>query len=281
MNPPRGPLRFSERLLLLLSRKPESTDHAAGHDHWTVDNALEKLCASFAGFTGLIGGKDILDYGCGEGFQSVAMAKCGARRVVGVEINGAYRERASRLAAYIGVGDRVQFAERCDESAKAKFDVVLSHNSMEHFRKPEKALDEMSAALKPNGKLLVAFEPPWFAPYGSHMHFFTRVPWVNILFCERTVMNVRKHFINDGASRYEDVEGGLNRMTVASFERLVARSGLQVAYRRYTCVKGFNFLASVPWIRELSINKVDAVLAWPAGEGRFASNPVRGGSEEA
>jgi SAM-dependent methyltransferase len=257
-------MSLSEKLLLLLSRKPGTSDYAAGHDHWTVENALEKLCVSFPEFMEMIRGKDILDYGCGEGYQSVAMAKSGARHVLGVEINSAYRERASRLAAANGVQDRAQFAESCGDNTREKFDVVISHNSMEHFCDPGTALGEMAAALKPDGKLLVTFGPPWFAPYGSHMHFFTKVPWLNVLFGEDTVMSVRRNFIKDGASRYEDVEGGLNRMTVAKFERLIAANGLRPARTRYRCIKGFDFLGALPAVRELFINQIDMVLARPA-----------------
>jgi hypothetical protein len=37
----------------------------------------------------------------------------------------------------------------------------------------------------------------------------------------------RSRFIQDGATRYAEVEGGLNRMTLRRFRRLVARSPLR------------------------------------------------------
>lgn len=253
-------MRLSERLLLLLSRKPGAKDYAAGHDHWTVDNALDGLCVSFPDFMNMIRGKEILDYGCGEGYQSVAMAKNGARRVTGVEINSAYRERARCLAAENDVADRVELADHWEGGRWGRFDLVLSNNSMEHFREPEKELSEMAAALKGDGKLLITFGPPWFAPYGNHMHFFCKVPWLNILFAESTVMSVRRNFIDDGAKRYEEVEGGLNRMTVAKFARLIAASGLQAASIRYRCIRGLDFLGTLPGARELFINQIDGLL---------------------
>jgi hypothetical protein len=73
-------------------------------------------------------------------------------------------------------------------------------------------LDEMRLAACPGGCVLITFFEPWLSPYGSHMSHFTRVPWINVLFSERTVMNVRSLFRSDGATRYEDVEGGLNRI---------------------------------------------------------------------
>src|SRR6185295_9848751 len=100
-----------------------------------------------------------------------------------------------------------------------------------------------------------------FRSYGSHMQFFTRVPWVNLLFSERTVMNVRGRFRNDGAKRYQDVEAGLNQMSVSKFERILREQGLVPVYRKYECVKGMNVLAHAPLLRELLINHVTALLS--------------------
>ena len=78
-------------------------------------------------------------------------------------------------------------------------------------------------------------------------------------------MQVRNRFRDDGAVRYEDVEGGLNRMTVARFERLVRESGLHVDWKRYRCVKGANVLQVLPRLRELFINHVSCVLRKEGG----------------
>ena len=95
---------------------------------------------------------------------------------------------------------------------------------------------------------------------GSHCQFFTRVPYVNLLFPDAAVMRVRARFRSDGATRYEDIEGGLNRMTVRKFERLLTQCGLRVEYRALDCVKGQNWLGRVPLLRELVINHVTCVL---------------------
>src|SRR5262249_215722 len=152
---------------------------------------------------------------CGTGYQSVSLAKNGARYVVGFDANPAYVERARLLAKEMGVAERVTFAERFEEDLSGRFDVVISQNGMEHFKDPADALGKMKTGLRDGGIILVTFGPTWFSPYGSHMHFFCKVPWLNVLFSEATIMNVRRHYIDDGATRFEEVEGGLNKMTVA------------------------------------------------------------------
>ena len=205
-------------------------------------------------------GKEILYFGCGTGYQSVALARTGARRVVGLDVNTSHLEKARDLAGQLGLVNEVKFFARLDNSLRGRFDMVISQNSMEHFPDPAGALSEMKAAINKNGIILITFGCPWFSPYGSHMHFFVKVPWINLIFDEKTVMNVRRHFRNDGATRYEDVEGGLNKMSVARFETLIKESGLRVTYKHYEGVKGLNVLCLLPAFRELFVNNISCVL---------------------
>jgi hypothetical protein len=124
-------------------------------------------------------------------------------------------------------------------------------------------LQAMKDALRPGGLLLITFGPPWYAPYGSHMHFFCKLPWLNVIFPERAVMAVRNRFRSDGAQRYEDVESGLNKMSLRAFERLVKRSGLELVRNRYNSVKGLDVLTKIPVIRELCTSRVTVVLRKP------------------
>jgi len=252
----------SERLLLSFSRKPGSNDYCTVSEARDPDTALCLLCRVFPDFLPSIAGKEILDFGCGEGRQAVAMACSGATYVWGLDVSRRLLISARSLALEVGVEKQVDFTDRLEARFRARFDIVISQNSMEHFPDPAKALEEMKSALKPDGRLLITFGPPWLAPFGSHMHFFTKVPWVHLIFSEKTVMAVRSHFRHDGATRYEDVEGGLNKMTAGRFERLVSSGGMQILYKKYECVKGINILARVPLTRELFINRVSCILAW-------------------
>src|SRR5262249_30736755 len=187
------PQSLSERLLLFLSRRPGTVDYKAGQDHWAVDDALLQLCRVFPNFLTRIAGKEILDFGCGTGYQSVALARMGAKHIVGLDINATFLDKARELARESGLTEQVRFADRFEEDFKGRFDIVISQNSMEHFKDAAGALAEMKAALKGDGVILITFGCPWFSPYGSHMHFFVKVPWVNILFSENTVMTVRSY----------------------------------------------------------------------------------------
>lgn len=256
-------MSLAERLLIALSRRPEAGDDPIARSEWTVDNGLSLLSEVFPKFTQRVIDKVVLDFGCGFGYQSIALAHAGARMVVGVDTNPRTLEHAVRLAGSLHVTGRVQFRPNIPPAMLGNFDMVISQNSMEHFPDPSRTIGEMSAALTPDGRILVTFGPPWHAPYGAHMFFFTRVPWVNLFFAETTVMTVRRRYRNDGATRYEDVESGLNKMTVTKFERIVSAAGLEVEFARYDCVKHLPLIDRVPKLRELFINRVSSILRIP------------------
>jgi SAM-dependent methyltransferase len=248
---------LGERLLAALSVEP-GHEYRPGTGGGPAD-PLAALRRVYPGFDAMVAGKRVLDFGCGEGHQSVALAEIGAN-VVGVENNPRTLTRAREMLARSSVQDRVTFVESLASSDEGRFDVVISKDSMEHFSDPAAILRLMVAALAPDGKLLITFGPPWYAPYGSHANFFTKVPWVQLWFSERTVMRVRARYRSDGAMRYEDVESGLNKMSLRKFERLVADAGLSFAYRRYDCVKGVDVLGKIPLVRELFVNQVSCIL---------------------
>lgn len=248
-------------MLLALSRAPETEDLAGGQADWSLESALTTLERAFPDLPSLIQGKHVLDFGCGGGWQTMALSRAGALHVCGVDTNHRVLERARERAARAGFDSAaIGFVDHVGALQRKTFDVVISQNAMEHFRDPQAALRAMTEAARPGGRVLISFGPPWMAPYGSHMQFFTKVPWVNLLFPERTVMAVRRRFRDDGATRYEEVEGGLNRMTLQRFEELLEESGQTPETLHYECVKGIDALRHLPFMRELFVNHVNCIL---------------------
>jgi SAM-dependent methyltransferase len=134
---------------------------------------------------------------------------------------------------------------------------------MEHYADPAGVLATMTRLLRPGGVLLLSWGPPWFSPNGGHTRFFCRLPWVHLLFPEAAVMAHRARFRNDGAGRYEEIEGSLNRMTVARCEQLVRQSGLVIEQRKQSCIWRLQALGLVPGLKEFVVGHVSYVLRRP------------------
>ena len=90
----------------------------------------------------------------------------------------------------------------------------------------ERILETMRRLVRPHGRVLIAFGPPWLHPLGGHL--FSVFPWAHLVFTERALLRWRADFKSDGATRFGEVEGGLNQMTVRRFRTLVDRCDFAV-----------------------------------------------------
>lgn len=166
--------------------------------------------------------KVVIDFGCGSGMEAIEIAQRGARRVIGIDIRQNVLDDAAQQATQAGVSDRCAFTTHTDERA----DVVLSLDGFEHYDDPNGMLRTMRKLLKDNGRVIVHFGPTWFHPYGGHL--FSVFPWAHLLFTENALIRWRCDFRSDGASRFCEVEGGLNQMTIRRFRKLVSASDFEV-----------------------------------------------------
>src|SRR5215467_15022495 len=74
------------KVLLAMSRSPESQDYAMSHVDYDQARALDTMREVFPTIDKDIQGKRVIDFGCGKGYQAVGYALAGAESVVGVEI---------------------------------------------------------------------------------------------------------------------------------------------------------------------------------------------------
>jgi len=146
------------------------------------------------------------------------MATKGAERVIGIDIQERLLDAARQRAQTAGVQDICLF----DTWTNEKADIVVSIDSFEHFSDPAKILKLMDSLLKPGGEIIASFGPTWYHPLGGHL--FSVFPWAHLLFSEEALVRWRSDFKSDGATRFHEVAGGLNQMTIRNFQKLLASS---------------------------------------------------------
>ena len=165
-----------------------------------------------------IRGKTVTDFGCGGGRDVVEMVLLGASEGVGLEIRTELFDDARKLAEHWGVADRCRF----QTATTVAVDVVISVDAFEHFDNPDEILHWMAGCLKPDGVAWISFGPTWYHPRGGHL--FSVFPWSHLIFTEWAQLEWRKRFRNDGATRFREVAGGLNQMSISRFKKIVRRS---------------------------------------------------------
>jgi len=162
--------------------------------------------------------KVVIDFGCGTGTEAVEMATRGAARVLGIDIRHDVLSEARDRAMRAGVSDRCTFTTSTDERA----DLIFSLDAFEHFQDPAAILGVMRGLVTAQGYARVVFGPTWYHPLGGHL--FSVFPWAHLIFAETALIRWRSDFKTDGATRFSEVAGGLNQMTIRRFEKIVASS---------------------------------------------------------
>lgn len=141
---------------MLLSRPMKtSTDHVHGMyatssesvrpRHGNAETA-ERFLRPYVDFVTAAGARGaLLDVGCGSGWSSELFHRRGFD-VTGMDLNA----NAFEVPEHAGLSFRVGDA-RTLPFADASFDVVTSHEALEHIPDPEAALAEMDRVLRPGG----------------------------------------------------------------------------------------------------------------------------------
>jgi SAM-dependent methyltransferase len=208
---------------------PTAGQHSPEHDLASVRRYLSRFGGPLN-----VAAKTALDVGCGTGQLCFELARRGAGRVVGVDIGDLLTAHESYETESSVVKESVEFLQTdgsLRELRDERFDLVFSKDSFEHLGEPERVVEAMIDVLAPGGQLVIGFGPLWKGPTGGHIDFMTKLPWAHLLFPEPVVMEERKRFRpHEDAQRFEDILGGLNKMTLARFEAIMAATGLR---RRY------------------------------------------------
>ena len=204
---------------------------------------LEKLLGD--DFWEKIRGKVVIDFGCGYGDDAIEMARNGASQVIGLDIREEVLRIARANAESCGVSERCKFVTRTD----VKADFITSIDAFEHFDDPAHILRIMHSLLGQNGRVVAVFGPTWYHPLGGHL--FSVFPFAHLIFTERALIRWRSDFKTDGATRFHEVSGGLNGMTISRFEQIVKESDFRFAKFEPVPIRALQRIAG-KWTREFT-----------------------------
>ncbi|CAZ88578.1 bifunctional 3-demethylubiquinone-9 3-methyltransferase and 2-octaprenyl-6-hydroxy phenol methylase [Thiomonas arsenitoxydans] len=104
-----------------------------------------------------LGGKAVVDIGCGGGILSESMAAAGAK-VTGIDLADASLQvaRLHALDAQLDINYRLVSAERLATEAAGQFDVVTCMEMLEHVPDPASIIQASAALVRPGGWVFVS-----------------------------------------------------------------------------------------------------------------------------
>jgi ubiquinone/menaquinone biosynthesis C-methylase UbiE len=222
------------------------------YEDWRNDS-LSKSWNAFS--DSHITGKDVLDFGCGDGALSLFLAKeKRPNRILGVDISAPSIERAkvSLLNSSIKDSNKASFTLGTTEQLPVpdqSFDTLLAFDCLEHVMSPEKILCDWHRVLRPGGRCLIEWFP-YKGPWGPHMEALIPIPWAPVLFGERAMFRaaekiydlpefVPRHWDLDedgnkkpnkwrAWSSFEE-QGYINKLDLNTFRKLAHDAGFKIA----------------------------------------------------
>jgi SAM-dependent methyltransferase len=168
--------------------------------------------------------------GCGVGMYLGRLAEQ-AGQAVGLDIEFERTVEARQRARDVicGAGERLPFADN-------SFDLILSHEVLEHVQDDRAALREMIRTLRPGGRLLL-FVPNRGYPFETHgiywqgKYRFGNIPLVNWLprrLRDRLAPHVRAYSPRDLERLFQELPARIERREVlfGAYDNIIARSPL-------------------------------------------------------
>lgn len=144
------------------------------HTPWFGKKAIIEHRLRYNLAKGFIKNRVVIDLGCGVGYGTYELAKGGARKLYGIDIDNYAIRYAKEYYGHKNITYNVENALNTKLSSRTA-DVVIAFEVIEHMKNPKKFLHEVSRLLKPNG-IFIMSTPNRAASFGDnpyHIKEFT------------------------------------------------------------------------------------------------------------
>ena len=235
-----------------------------------------------------LSGRTVLDVGSGLGGRAPYFLELGARTVTCLDVNRQELAAGAALLAerFPELSNRVAFVHPDDFDKSEPADVAVLADCFEHLVAPDVVLDQLCGRIRRGGVLWIG-SIGWYHYAGSHCLAHIPIPWCQLLFSERTMLDTIRRVIHardyepnvwerlEGLDRWDGVETlrnrpgePLNMLSLRRVHRVLEQSPFDV--QRFT-VHGFggnqrkwaraaSWMARLPIVNEAFHSYYSAVL---------------------
>lgn len=179
----------------------------------------------------------VLDVGCGHGSVCVDVAKAGAKRVIGFDLDQDRIEFAQKnlhinFPELVG---RVEFrCELFNTAPDGVADYVIAKDTFEHVVGLPELLHDIRQKLKVGGRLLAGFGPLWNSLMGDHQRCKMPIPFGHVLVPEPLLVKWINVFrFTDKIRSIHDL--GLSKLSLAEYKHIFANSDLTPIFFQVNC----------------------------------------------
>ncbi|MFI5134365.1 MAG: class I SAM-dependent methyltransferase [Chitinophagales bacterium] len=212
--------------------------------------------------------KIVLDAGCGPGGKTVYFSEQGCKEVFGVDIDEnriEYAKDFATMKSATGIKFIVGNLANLPFEAES-FDFIFLNDVVEHLERPilESALAECKRVIKANGKICMEF-PPWTSYDAAHLYDFIYIPWCQVFFSDKTLINVMRRIAKVpptvGKLSHEEHFLELNRITIKEAKQLFRKLQFKIIYFDLNTLFRVRFLKYIPFFNKYLTRRVVAVLS--------------------
>jgi ubiquinone/menaquinone biosynthesis C-methylase UbiE len=202
------------------------------------------------------------------GGKTTFYAEKGCRLIIGIDIDEKSLENARTFVKEKNI-QNVEFIHGSLDAMpfeSDKFDIIIINDAIEHIRRPilTKALEECKRVVKPSGLICLEF-PPWSSFDASHLYDYIYIPWCQLLFSQKTLLNVMKSMNSNqeviGISSLIEQYQELNRITIKEFKGIVKKLDFKVIAFDLNMLLNLNFIKYIPVFNKYWTRRVVAVLS--------------------